>query len=475
MRKQLFLIGLLLTSIFSIAQPKSDSLAEAIAVIDTWLDGQKDFEKIPGMSVAIVKDQQLVWSKGYGFADMEKKVPMEAGTLCSICSISKLFTSVAIMQLWEQGKLRLDDSVSMYLPAFKLKQDFESVPITIRALLTHSAGLPRESKQGYWTNPFSFPTEKEINDSLAKQNTIYPASTMFQYSNLGMSLLGQIVAKVSGMPYEQYVEANILKPLGLIDTRPNMPENLWGNKLATGYGGLKRDGTRRTMPFFQANGIAPAAGFSSSAIDLAKFAQWQFRLLNTGKKELLKPSTLKEMQRVQWINPDGNATWGLGFVVTIEGDLKFVGHGGSCPGYRTLVEIEPATKLGVVVMVNAAGVSPEKFTEGIFKILRRYQSEKADTAKSTTRLSDYAGLYDGMDWGNERVFLPWKGKLISLSLPSNDPIGASPQLFKPTGVKDQFRNVRKDDLPGQLLFFERDASGKVKRSVMNSNFSEKIR
>ena len=151
MRKQLFFIVFILSSIFLSAQPKSDSLAEAIAVIDTWLDGQKDFEKIPGISVAIVKDQQLVWSKGYGFADMEKKVPMDAGTLCSICSISKLFTAVAIMQLWEQGKIRLDDSVSMYLPAFKLQQDFESVPITIRALLTHSAGLPRESKQPYWT------------------------------------------------------------------------------------------------------------------------------------------------------------------------------------------------------------------------------------------------------------------------------------------------------------------------------------
>ncbi len=475
MRKQLFFIVFILSSIFLSAQPKSDSLAEAIAVIDTWLDGQKDFEKIPGISVAIVKDQQLVWSKGYGFADMEKKVPMDAGTLCSICSISKLFTSVAIMQLWEQGKIRLDDSVSMYLPAFKLKQDFESVPITIRALLTHSAGLPRESKQGYWTNPFSFPTEKEINDSLAKQNTIYPASTMFQYSNLGMSLLGQIVAKVSGMPYEQYVETNILKPLGLIDTRPYMPENLWGNKLATGYGGLKRDGTRRTMPFFQANGIAAAAGFSSSALDLAKFAQWQLRLLNTGTKELLKPSTLKEMQRVHWINPDGSVTWGLGFVISTQGESKYVGHGGSCPGYRTFVQIEPKTKFGVVVMVNAAGVSPEKFTAGIFKILNRYQSDKAETAKAPRSLTDYAGIYNDMDWGSEQVFLPWKGRLFAMSFPSNDPVGTNPVFLKPTANADEFRYVRKDDLPGMIVSFERDASGKVKRVWRNSNYSEKVR
>ncbi len=454
---------------------KDTTYGEAIAVIDVWLDSQKDFQKLPGISIAIVKDQQLVWSKGYGYADVQKKVPMEAGTLCSICSISKLFTSVAVMQLWEQGKLRLDDSVSMYLPWFKVQQDFESVPITIRALLTHSAGLPRESKHGYWTDPFIFPTEKEINDSLGKQHTIYPASTMYQYSNLGMSLLGEIVAKVSGMPYDKYVEEKILKPLGLVDTRPYMPKELWGSKLATGYGGLQRDGVRRTMPFFQANGIGPAAGFSSSALDLAKFAQWQLRLLNTAKMELLKPSTLKEMQRVQWVNPDGRSTWGLGFVIDDVAGARYVGHDGSCPGYRTSVTIEPKTKWGVVVMVNAAGVDPGEYAETIFRILNRYEADKVETIKSPRALSDYAGIYNGMDWGSEWVYLPWKGRLLSMRFPSGDPLGANPTFFKPTSTPDQFRYVRRDDLPGQLLNFERDASGKVKRVVTNSNASERTK
>ncbi len=465
------LLCVLLPSLRLLSQ--DTSYKEAIKVVDIWLDAEKDFKKIPGISVAIVKDQQLVWSKGYGYADLAKKIPMDAGSLCSICSISKLFTSVAVMQLWEQGKIRLDDSVSMYLPAFTMQQDFESVPITIRALLTHSAGLPRESKQPYWTDPYTFPTEKEINDSLGKQHTIYPASTMFQYSNLGMSLLGQIVAKVSGMPYEKYVEENILKPLQLKDTRPYMPENLWGGKLATGYGGLKRDGTRRSMPFFQANGIAAAAGFSSSALDLARFAQWQLRLLNSGAKELLKPSTLKEMQRVQWINPDGGNTWGLGFVIDNVDGSKLVGHDGSCPGYRTIVTIDPKTKFGVVVMVNAAGIDPGDYSEAIFKILNRYRDGKAE--KTTVNLDEYAGIYDRTDWGSEIVFLPWKGHLISFNLPSAAPIGTRPVLYKPTGVRDQFRLVRQDDLPGQLIEFTRDASGKVKRIVANTNYSEKMK
>jgi CubicO group peptidase (beta-lactamase class C family) len=457
------------------AQPVSDTvLKEAIAVVDVWIEGQKDYEKLPGIAIAVVKDQTLVWSKGYGFADIEKKVPMDAGTLCSICSISKLFTSIAIMQLWEKGKLRLDDSVSMYLPAFQIKQDFESVPITIRSLLTHSAGLPRESQHAYWTAPFYFPSEKEINDSLIKQQTIYPSSTMFQYSNLGMSLLGQIVAKVSGLPYEKYVEDNIIKPLQLTDTRPSMPKNLWGSKLATGYGGLKRDGQREKMPFFQANGVTAAAGFSSSALDLAKFASWQLRLLNKSTAELLKPSTLKEMQRAQWINPDGNLVWGLGFVIENSNGSKIVGHDGACPGYRTIVMIEPSTKLAVVVMINSSGADPGKYATGIFKVLNRYIAEKPEDKKEGLNLSDFAGRYDVSVWGTEQVLLPWKGKLVSFNLPSNDPLGTRAQVFKSVG-NDGFRLVRKDELPGQFIRFEREASGKVIRVWQNNNYVEKIR
>jgi CubicO group peptidase (beta-lactamase class C family) len=445
---------------------------EPVAVIDTWIEAQLAYENIPGVSVAIIKDQQLIWSKGYGYADVENKVPMKAETICSICSISKLFTSVAIMQLWEQGKLRLDDSVSTYLPDFKVKQGYESVPITIRGLLTHSAGLPRESDQPYWTWPFNFPTEKEINDRLDDQSTLYPSSREFQYSNLGMALLGQIVAKVAGMPYEQYVQEKILKPMGLTNTLPYMPKELYGSALAKGYSGISRDGKRRLMPFFQTNGIAPAAGFSSTALDLGKFAQWQNRLLKSKTAEILKPSTLREMQRVQWFDPAGVNNWGLGFIVDPKENM--VGHDGSCPGYRTTVDLNTKTGIAVVVFANAAGVSPEKFSAGIFKILEKYSS--TTPSPTTVNLTDYAGIYDATDWGSESVVLPWKGRLLMYRLPSNDPM-ASPNLpiFKPTAVANEFRFERKDDLTGFPIYFQRDASGKVVSYTIHGNMTKRVR
>src|SRR6478735_1733671 len=202
------------------SQTKDTDYTEALKLIDVWLNAQRDFDKLPGISVAIVNDQNIIFSKGYGFADVEKKVPMEAETICSICSISKLFTSVAVMQLWEEGKLRLDDSISSLLPGYNLKQQYaETVPITVRSLLTHSSGLPREAAYPYWSAPdFNFPTEKEVNESLGGQQTLYPSSTYFQYSNLGLTLLGEMVANVSKTGYENYMEKNILEPLQLTNT-----------------------------------------------------------------------------------------------------------------------------------------------------------------------------------------------------------------------------------------------------------------
>jgi len=474
MKYFLFIVATLVATTVSNSQTKESDYAEALKIIDVWLDGEHDFDKLPGIAVAIVNDQNIIFSKGYGFADVEKKVPMEPGTICSICSISKLFTSVAVMQLWEQGKLRLDDSISSILPGYNLKQQYEeTVPITIRSLLTHSSGLPREAAYPYWSAPdFNFPTEKEVNESLGGQQTLYPSSTYFQYSNLGLTLLGEAVAIVSKTNYESYVEKNILQPLQLTSTHPSLPENLWRGKMATGYSALYRDGSRKMMPFFQAKGIAPAAGYSSNVIDLAHFASWQFRLLS-GKKEILRPSTLKEMQRVQWMDPNGKLTRGLGFAAYQVDGTTYVGHGGSCPGYTSSLTLCPKNKMAVTVMINAQGTDPDKYVGAIFKILNKV-SDAADTSANKINLNEYAGNYDHYAWRGEIVILPWKGKLAMFTLPSDDPVNDM-QQYKYV-AKDTFRRLRKDDGSlGEELRFERDANGKVVRIINNNNFQNRLK
>jgi len=473
---QIFLLVLILictSPTFSEEKAKAD-FSEAIRLIDTWLEAQRDYDNLPGISVAIVTDQEILWSKGYGMADLEKEVTSSPSTIYSICSISKLFTSVAIMQLRDAGKLRLEDLVADHLSWFNLQQQFpDTGPITIRSVLTHSSGLPRESDYTYWTGPdFPFPSPKQVKAKLGSQKTLYSPSTYFQYSNLGMTLLGEIVAEVSGMPYQKYIEENILKPLRLANTRTKLPESMWRGELATGYTALKRDRTRSMLPLFQAEGIAAAAGFSSTVEDLARFASWQFRLLEKGGEEILKASTLREMQRVHWVDPDWKTTWGLGFSVREVDGKTMVGHGGSCPGYRSTLNIDTHKKQAFIVMINAQGVSPGKYATGMRDILKK-ATDKGEGEKAEVDLEAYAGHYNAQPWWGETAVLPWQGKLAVFGLPSENPAEDLTLLKHIEG--DTFRRLRKDETLGEEVVFDRDKTGKVVRMWQHSNYENKIR
>jgi CubicO group peptidase (beta-lactamase class C family) len=461
------------------AQEQKKDYSEALKIIEVWLDAQKDYEKLPGISAAIIKDQEIIWSGAFGKANVEADVNTEINTICSICSISKLFTATAIMKLYDEGKLRLDDKVSDLLPWYNLDQKYsDSGPITVRGLLTHSSGLPREANFPYWTGPeFPFPTQEEIKNELGNQETLYPASTYFQYSNLGLTLLGEIIEQVSGESFTDYVEGNILKPLQLNETRTQLPESLYGSQLAIGYSSLDRMGQRKKVKLFQANGITAAAGFSSNVLDLGKFASWQFRLMDSTITEIIKPSTLKYMQQVHWTDPDWKTTWGLGFAVSKGSDgTKWVSHGGSCPGYRSGIQLNPKSKMAYTVMINANGTNPHKYATEMHAILNKVKGESKNgkTDESTKKdMTDYTGYYSNQPWGSESYISSWEGKLVMLRLPSSSP--AKSMTFLKHVKGDNFQKIRTDDEPGEMVVFERDETGKVNRYSQHGNYSNKIR
>ncbi|HKO80959.1 MAG TPA: serine hydrolase [Chitinophagaceae bacterium] len=455
----------------SFSQSLTTDYTDALHLIDSWIEAQRDYLDIPSISVAIVKDQETIWTRAYGMSNSEGKVAASTNTLYSICSISKLFTSVAIMQLYDAGKLRLDDSIEAILPHYNLKQQYKgSGPVTIRSLLTHSSGLPRESDFPYWTGPdFPFPTQAQLNAKLGEQQTLYPSSTWFQYSNLGMTLLGEVVEKISGQPYDKYIEENILKPLRLNSTHTYIPKEEWGKKMAVGYGATKREGPRDKINLFDAKGIKAAAGFSSNVEDLARFASWQFRLLNSGVTEILKSSTLKEMHRVQWVDPDWKTFWGLGFAISQQEGTTIVGHGGSCPGYRTTLQLDPKEKLAYTVMINAGGESPEVFAKEIREIISKVPKA---AKKSAVNLEQYTGTYTSQPWGSEIIVTPWYGDLAVLNLPNVNPDEAMVLLQHVSG--DIFKRIRKDKTLAEEVRFEKDSTGKVTRMLQHSNYSTRI-
>ena len=437
---------------------------EALHLLDMWIEAKLGYERLPGISVAVVSDQDTIWSKGYGYANIEERIPAEPDTIYSICSISKLFTSVSVMRMRDAGKIRLDDPLDDHLSWFEIvRSDPNAPPITIRSILTHSSGLPRESEQPYKGEPDLPWAEREsIIETLPSQVTMYQPSKYFMYSTLGISLLGEMVAEISGLTYQDYVLKNILIPLGMSDTTPYLPEDKYGTRLAIGYSRWQREGDRERMGFFQANGIAPAAGLASTAIDLGKFASWQFRALEAGKDDpLLSGYTLKEMHRVHWVDPDWEVKWGLGFMTWREGDTTFVGHSGGCPGYTTHLRINPRDKIATIAMINASRAPVGSVTKTAHELLKPAieQARAGEEAETTPAdFEPYFGLYRS-HWQETAVF-PWKGKLAMLSFPTDD-VADNIDLYEKVG-DHTFKRILDDGELADKVVFEFDEDGKVK-------------
>ena len=444
-------------------------MADAIAVFDLWVEQHIAHRGVPGLSVAVVFDQEIVWSKGYGFADLEAQAPATPSTVYRIGSITKLFTSTAILLLRDQGKLRLDDPVSIYLPWFRVPNPFPDAPeITIRQLLTHTAGLSREADFPYWTDHV-FPTREELEKAVLKQVVINPPETTYHYSNLGMSLLGEIVTQVSGQPWADYVQEYVLDPLAM-QSSSTAPDGELLQRLAKAYMLEGPDGTRKVMEYYTEGAIAPAASIVSTVEDLAGFASLQFRDGPAAGSQILKGSTLREMQRVHWVYDSFSGGRGLGFSISHRDGKNFVGHGGSIGGNVSNLLMVPSEKIAVIVAINADDGSPYTvarqayavFAPSILESTRKPTPPKGEADPVWQR---YVGLYTD-PWGWEYEVLVLGGDLVIYGYDYPPWDNASTGYSRLTPVEGStFRRPNKE-----LVTFELDDDGDVVRIKRNNNY-----
>jgi D-alanyl-D-alanine carboxypeptidase len=446
------------------AAVKHPAVDSAIKVLDAWIAARVADREQPGLSIGIVYDKELIWSKGYGFADVGKKLPATPATLYRIASITKLFTTTAILQLRDAGKLQLDDPVSSYLPWFKIQNKHPEGPaVTIRHLLTHTSGLPRDATGLNW-NDLTFPGRDDMIRKLPDQETVFPTETQWKYSNLAMSLAGEIVAAVSSEPWERYIEDRILTPLEMMSTRtlpkPGMPG------LAVGYGRRVPGEHRRVRPFVDIEAERPAGNIASNVEDLARFVSLQMRDGSQGGARVLKGSTLREMHRVQWLRKDWTGGWGLGFGVRRFGEQVRIFHGGSLPGHRTQIELAPAEKLGAIVLTNADDGDPGRYIDQAFTLLTPAVKRTTEPPKPL-RAADpswnkYAGVY-ASDQSDVKVMVldgeltlvapedenPWETRILLKPV--------APHTFRMTTTSFSYGAI------GELLTFEVDQDGRVTR------------
>jgi CubicO group peptidase (beta-lactamase class C family) len=446
---------------------RKPEVAAAIQVLDAWIAATVASREEPGLAIGIVFDQDLIWSKGYGFADRARHVAVSGSTLFRIGSVSKLFTTTAILQLRDAGKLRLDDPVANYLSWFKVKSAAPDAPaITIRHLLTHTSGLARELPLPYW-NDLRFPMRAEMMRLVPQQSAILAPDTKFKYSNLAMAIAGEVVAAVSGEPYVRYVEEHILRPLGMASTRVAPDRAAPG--LAIGYRKRVPGEAREAEDFLDAGGLTPAANIASSVADLAKLVSQQFRDGPAGGSQILRGATLREMHRVQWLQPDWQAGQGLGFWIRHVGSELRVGHDGAVPGFKSQLEFAPEARLGVIVLINGYDADPLFYTNQAFDIVepaiakataRPEQSPRADPA-----WSNYVGTYT---WKHvDAQIMVLDGELTMITPDAPHPwesrvrlIPVGPHTFRMSG----------GSADGELLKFDVDASGKAVKFTAGSYY-----
>ena len=450
-------------------------VASQIKLMDAWVQAQMKGIDLPGLVIGVVHDQEVVWSKAYGHADVERDTPMQSDSIFRIASHSKLFTSIAILQLRDAGKLRLDDPITDHLPWFDMENPYpEAEPVRVWNLLTHSAGLPRESDHPSWTE-FEFPTGEDLRETVSQQQAAYPAATVWKYSNLGLSLAGAIVETVSEREYEEYVETEIMAPLGMTSSSVGVPSDVHRVRLVTGYGRRWLDKPREVMPFVDARAFDPATGLSSSVEDMLRFLSWQMRLRAEHVTEVLRANTLREMQRVHWLREDWRGGNGWGFAISHREDRDLIGHGGSYPGNRTSTQLSPTENVGVVVFTNGGDGNPGRYVNKAFEWIApaivRATARPTPSATADPSWTQYVGMYRSR--GGERQVMVLNEELVVISPLSDNPMTGK-VILRPLGEHTFMIEGTGGGPHGELARFELDADGNVMRLYMGVNYSERM-
>ena len=325
----------------------ADRVAEVVNVIEPWIAAEMEMKGLPALSIALVDDQRIVWSRGFGFADRARQVPATADTLYRVGSISKLFTALAVMQLVEQGRLDLDEPVSRALPEFAPRNPFKT-PVTLRHLLTHRAGVVREPPVGHYFDPMPH-TILDVVKSLSETTLVYEPGTRTKYSNVGFTVAGAVVERIADKPFARAVQDAVLKPLGM--TRSTFePGPELARQLA--YGVMwSYDGQTIETPTFLL-GEAPAGNLVASAADLARFLSAIFAEGRAPGGAIVRPETLRTMLEPPAGGSSDTGTIGLGFALSSLDGSRLIGHNGAVYGFAAEVMALPQVKLGAVVITN---------------------------------------------------------------------------------------------------------------------------
>ena len=369
-------------------------LTSAITYIDTWLEANFANSRLPGMQIAILHKDSLLYSRAFGVATIASNQPLTTNNVFRIASHSKTFTATAIMQLVEAGHVCLDDAVSKYLPWFTSSVDGRVASVTLRQLMNHTAGVMRDGVDAdYWQVLREFPNETELRDFVANSQLVYDTDTQFKYSNYGYGFLGMVIAKVSGVSYRDYVTQHIVDTLGLTSTGPDLDDTAI-TKLATGYGREMYRRERQTFGHIDTQALSSATGFYSNAEDVCRYFSAHF----IGTTALISDASKRTMQHGYWDAKDDGEKYGLGMIHYPRNGWKLYGHSGGFPGFITDTQFDAQKQLVVSVLTNCYDGNASQVCKKIINIIDIFQQDADTSRQHTHELRRFEGRFYVM-WG----------------------------------------------------------------------------
>jgi CubicO group peptidase (beta-lactamase class C family) len=436
--------------------------ADVSAFLDGLMPDQLARDDIAGAVISIVKDGKVLFAKGYGYSDVEKKTPVSPDTtLFRPGSISKLFTWTAVMQLVEQGKLDLDRDVNDYLD-FKVPSTYPK-PITLRNVMTHTPGFEDTVQELFVKDSKDL---KPIGDYLKEHlpARIYPPGTTPAYSNYATCVAGYIVQRVSGQDYFEYIDEHILKPLSMSHStfRQPLPE-LLKPMMSHGY-----EAASQPAKDFEYVEAAPAGSSSVSATDMIHFMLAHLQDGRFENVQILKPETAQRMHSRQFENLPTMNGMALGFYEETRNGHRVIGHGGDTEWFHSDLHLVPDAQLGFFISYNSAGKSEVRGREAVWHaFLDRYfpyqpagGDPKTTSAQDIKAVSGHYVVSRRADttlmkilnvMGESKVYGNEDG---TLSMSDLKDMNGEPKKFREIGPL-MFRDVNGQDLLG----FKHDRAG----------------
>jgi CubicO group peptidase (beta-lactamase class C family) len=336
----------------------SDSAA-VLNDIDAFIREAMAEWKIPGLAIAVVKDGEIILSKGYGYRDVDEELPVTPRTLFAIGSVTKSFTVTLLGMIEDEGKVDWDEPVRSYLPDFELYDEVATEYMTPRDLVTHRSGLPRHD--GLWYG--SKLTRRELYERLRHIEPNREFREVFQYQNLMFMTAGYLAGQIEGKSWEALVRERIFEPLDMPRSNFSVDDSQKADDFAYPYNEI--DDVVRQIDFRNIDEIGPAGSINSSVEEMIRYVQLHMNKGKLGEEQLLSGNNAEQMQMPQMamrgtIQYDelGHTSYGMGFFVTSYQGRKLVHHGGGIDGFISLLSFMPSENVGMIVLTNKSGNNP---------------------------------------------------------------------------------------------------------------------